>query len=1046
MDKFLHRNPTWKTKTYGSIVASASNKKPSAASTPASQRRPLQDSNVAESRQPGQAPHWPPTKYQSQSSAADLQARTGEKVQPSTSTNTGLHLTASKPIAQYRSELKEDSETMPTAGSEARTPKLGTQAGGVPAHGNTTPSKQNSQLMRLQQDLNSPSAALRLRALRALRSPTKSAYNNFDVSHTEHSIINSEERNPKEPPTLPELLKDVVIYVEVRTGNDNRSDGVRTVIAKMGAQVNDRLRRNTTHVVFKDGLLSTYKKALEWQIPVVSILWIEACKVQRKLCDPSQFPISNIHKYEYPELFGKIPRVRCMQTDYELKNWVPKRQGTPKSSKDTEPGSGNKNTQPGTPTTTRKNDISRFFRALSHKKTVDDEASESPATRLLNRISNGSYTPLPASTTTQQKDTSGSGDAVAARQLQAQRSLNFTENPNSNTPSTTSRPPRRSTVEPTPVTNTPPVLTSRRRSCAADYSSKPPTSEPRMTRRRSSLLINSVTEEAYDLPQPVLEPRMTRRRSSLNLALKPPGNSAPKQTIETISEELAPTEEDHNSIVMEETIKVAQATNYVEQSLEISVEQAEVSHIADRRGTLYASETMDITGPGHRSISTSTTMLRNDNICGEIGSPSLHNIDSTMEEPLTPMFSSTRLPGAKSTGNRRRTLFNIDINVVNENIERMNESHRRSLALANEAELGECHVIPDVEPKQVTETPSTEPKRRRLFNPNDEVVISPPKSSRKRLSISGSTGSVPKRRRSMAVIPSTTEITSKTSALPVAARDVVTPFPEEPEEINDEFVTPKSSMDALPVVEDVSTPTTDATPSKTSKPRARIRTLVHTNMHQEQIVVIRKALRKLRGMRLDPTVTLRTTHLVSLEPRRTLNLLRGLMRGVWIVNYQWVLASMRAGKWVNEEPYELKRFSRAIEICRTERQAFGIHYQCELFRFMQAFYVSSLCRPIQFNNMKELLLLGGAKLTENRFKAKYVIGDKRRAEDDRLYLSPYWVLDSITNMQIQKFGKYLMKSAIVTPEGIHYECAKDREMAEKSQKHDFIDPPLILDK
>lgn len=67
-------------------------------------------------------------------------------------------------------------------------------------------------------------------------------------------------------------------------------------------------------------------------------------------------------------------------------------------------------------------------------------------------------------------------------------------------------------------------------------------------------------------------------------------------------------------------------------------------------------------------------------------------------------------------------------------------------------------------------------------------------------------------------------------------------------------------------------------------------------------------------MRLDPTVTQRTTHLVSLEPRRTLNLLRGLMRGVWIVNYQWVLASMRAGKWVNEEPYELTRFSRAIEV------------------------------------------------------------------------------------------------------------------------------------
>lgn len=118
--------------------------------------------------------------------------------------------------------------------------------------------------------------------------------------------------------------------------------------------------------------------------------------------------------------------------------------------------------------------------------------------------------------------------------------------------------------------------------------------------------------------------------------------------------------------------------------------------------------------------------------------------------------------------------------------------------------------------------------------------------------------------------------------------------------------------------------------------------------------------------------------------------------------------------------------------------------------------MSSSCRPIQFNNMKELLLLGAAKLTENRFKAKYVIGDKRRAEDDRIYLAPEWVLDSITNMQIQRFGKYLMKSAIVTPAGIRYDNPRDREMAMKvaepsdghhqTTKHDYVDPPLVMDK
>ncbi|KAL7735511.1 hypothetical protein ACLKA6_010544 [Drosophila palustris] len=170
--------------------------------------------------------------------------------------------------------------------------------------------QQDPNVFRLQRDLNSPSAFSRTRAIRALNCPQK-AYTNFDVPHAEQSIITEEERNPKSEPTLAEILKDVIIYVEVRTGNDNRSEGVKSVIAKMGAQVNDRLLRNTTHVVFKEGLLSTYKRAQNWNIPIVSILWIEACKVQRRLCDPKQFPISSIYKYEHPELYGKIKATQC---------------------------------------------------------------------------------------------------------------------------------------------------------------------------------------------------------------------------------------------------------------------------------------------------------------------------------------------------------------------------------------------------------------------------------------------------------------------------------------------------------------------------------------------------------------------------------------------------------------------------------------------------------------------------------------------------------------------------------------------------------------
>lgn len=63
------------------------------------------------------------------------------------------------------------------------------------------------------------------------------------MPHGEISIITAEERNPQPPPSLSEILKDVIVYVEVRTGNDNRSEGVKNIITKLGAQANDRLLR-----------------------------------------------------------------------------------------------------------------------------------------------------------------------------------------------------------------------------------------------------------------------------------------------------------------------------------------------------------------------------------------------------------------------------------------------------------------------------------------------------------------------------------------------------------------------------------------------------------------------------------------------------------------------------------------------------------------------------------------------------------------------------------------------------------------------------------
>ena len=59
-----------------------------------------------------------------------------------------------------------------------------------------------------------------------------------------------------------------------------------------------------------------------------------------------------------------------------------------------------------------------------------------------------------------------------------------------------------------------------------------------------------------------------------------------------------------------------------------------------------------------------------------------------------------------------------------------------------------------------------------------------------------------------------------------------------------------------------------------------------------------------------------TTHVISGEERRTLNMLKAIIRGCWVVSKSWLLASLEAEGWVDEEPYELVTFSAAIKARR----------------------------------------------------------------------------------------------------------------------------------
>lgn len=175
----------------------------------------------------------------------------------------------------------------------------------------------NQIMDKINKDLNSPSAAARIRAKKALKSPNfrNLVYGQFDVPHERQDIITAAEREPLKPKTVKEIFADCKIYVEVRTGDDNRSAGIKNRLLRDGITVNEKMYKDTTHVIFKDGLLSTFKNAVKLGIPVTTILWIESCVSLKRLVDPAKFKISNLDRYERPELYKRMRRQKSMQPE-----------------------------------------------------------------------------------------------------------------------------------------------------------------------------------------------------------------------------------------------------------------------------------------------------------------------------------------------------------------------------------------------------------------------------------------------------------------------------------------------------------------------------------------------------------------------------------------------------------------------------------------------------------------------------------------------------------------------------------------------------------
>lgn len=111
------------------------------------------------------------------------------------------------------------------------------------------------------------------------------------------------------------ILLGITCYVDVRTEKENHSEICKCELLAIGAKVEKNFTKKVTHVIFKEGRMSTYIRAKKYGVPIVSVVWIEACKLAKGPVDPALYPPTKMEKYEEGSPFSvmmkrKLERLR----------------------------------------------------------------------------------------------------------------------------------------------------------------------------------------------------------------------------------------------------------------------------------------------------------------------------------------------------------------------------------------------------------------------------------------------------------------------------------------------------------------------------------------------------------------------------------------------------------------------------------------------------------------------------------------------------------------------------------------------------------------
>lgn len=197
------------------------------------------------------------------------------------------------------------------------------------------------------------------------------------------------------------------------------------------------------------------------------------------------------------------------------------------------------------------------------------------------------------------------------------------------------------------------------------------------------------------------------------------------------------------------------------------------------------------------------------------------------------------------------------------------------------------------------------------------------------------------------------------------------------------------------------------TSTKGRRARAPLPSIVCTSCHRDDSALVRDLAKKLGAFTVSSSVTASTTHVISGEGKRTLNLLKGLMQGCWLLTKEWAYSSLEEGRWAPEEPFEMVNFSPAVRNMRQDRIAAGGSFKSELFKDVGTVYVSRECRAPR-DELMQLVTSGGGTVGNTARVASVVVGEFREGDQEGSTdcVTEKWILDSVQFHVVMPFSDY----------------------------------------